>query len=147
MFGDRATGDADGGFARGRAPTAAIVADAVFGVVGIVGVAGAVLVFNRAVVAAALVFVHDEQANRRAGGLALEDAGEELQAVGFLARGDVARGAGLAPVEFGLNRGFVQRDACRAAVEDAADGNAVAFAKGGKDEVLADAVAAHGWVP
>ena len=61
--------------------------------------------------------------------------------------GDVVRSAGLAPVEFGLNRGFVQRDACRAAVEDAADGNAVAFTKGGKDEVLTDAVSAHRWVP
>jgi len=115
LFGNRASGDADGGFARGRASAAAIVANAVFGVVGVVGVAGAVLVFNRAVIAAALVFVHDEEANWRAAGLALKDAGEELQAVGFLARGDVARSAGLAPVEFGLNRGFVQRDARRSA--------------------------------
>ena len=147
LFGDCAAGDADGGFARRCASAAAVVADAVFGVVGVVGVAGAVLVFDGAVVAAALVFVVDEQADGRAGGLACKDAGEEAEAVVFLARGNVARGAGFAPVEFGLDGGFVQRDARRSAIENAADGRAVAFAVGGEDEVLSDAVSAHGWVP
>ena len=40
MFGDGAAGDAYGGFPRRGPPAAAIVADAVFGVVGVVGVAG-----------------------------------------------------------------------------------------------------------
>ena len=59
----------------------------------------------------------------------------------------MARGAGFAPVEFGLDGGFVQRDARRSAIENAANGRAVAFAVGGEDEVLSDAVSAHGWVP
>jgi hypothetical protein len=107
-------------------------------------VSGAVLVFDGAIVLATLVGVGDVDADGSAGGCAFKEAGEELDAVIFLARGDVARGAGFAPVEFALDGVEVKRDARRSAIEDAADGRAVAFAVGGESEVLSDAVAAHG---
>jgi hypothetical protein len=46
------------------------------------------------VVLAALVGVADQERDRRAGGHALEHAGEDLDLVGLLALRDVARGAG-----------------------------------------------------
>ena len=64
---------------------------------------GAVLVFDGAIVLATLVGVGDVDTDRGAGGCAFKEAGEELDAVVFLAQGDVARGAGFAPVEFALD--------------------------------------------
>ena len=88
---------------------------------------GAVLVFDGAIVLAALVGVGDVNADGGAGGCAFKDTGEELDAVIFLTRGDVARGAGFAPVKFALDGVKVKRDARRSAIEDAADGRAVAL--------------------
>ena len=144
LFGDGTAGDAYGGFPRRSPPAAAIVADAVFGLVGVVGVSGAVLVFDGAVVLATLVGVGNVNADGGAGGCAFKEPGKELDAVIFLARGDVARGAGFAPVEFALDGVKIKRDTRRSAIEDAADGRAVAFAVGGEGEVLSDAVAAPG---
>ena len=66
-----------------------------------------------AVVLAALVGVADQERDRRAGGLAFVDAGEDLDRVGFLPLRDVARGAGAAPVEVGLDVGLATAP-CRA---------------------------------
>jgi hypothetical protein len=91
--------------ARRGAPAAAIVADAVFRVIGEVGMAGAVLVADVAIVLGALVDILDHQHDRRAGGalaagpLILEDAGQDLHRVRFLALGGEARLAGPALVE------------------------------------------------
>ena len=56
------------------------VAQPVLAPVGVVGVAGAEGVEDVAVVLAALVLIADQQADRRAGGLAFVDAGEDLTA-------------------------------------------------------------------
>ena len=53
--------------ARAGAPAAAIVADAVLGPVGVVGVAGAELVLDVGIILTALVDVVDDQRDRRAG--------------------------------------------------------------------------------
>ena len=74
--------------------------------VGVVGVAGAEGVEQVRVVLAALVGVADQQADRRAGGPAFEHAGQDLDLVGLVALRDVARGAGAAPVELGLDVGL-----------------------------------------
>src|SRR3546814_9828354 len=61
LAGDAAGGDAHGGLARRGAAAAAVVADAVLFPVGIVGVAGAKLVGDIAVVLGALVLVLDDK--------------------------------------------------------------------------------------
>ena len=63
--------------------------------------------------------------------------------VGFSPLGNVAAGAGAAAVEVGLDVGFGKRQAGRAAVDDAADACAVAFAEGGYGEELSEGVACH----
>ena len=93
---------------RRRTAAAARVAQAVLAPVGVVGVAGAEGVEQVAVVPAALVGVADQQADRRAGGLALVDAGQDLHRVGLVALRHVAAGAGAAAVEVGLDVGFAQ---------------------------------------
>ena len=94
--------------------------------VGVVGVARAEHVLDLRVVLAARVDVADEKRDRRAGGAAFEHAGEDLDGVLFAPLRHVARGAGLAPVELGLDVGFGELQSRRAAVDDAADRRAVA---------------------
>ena len=143
FFGNGAGGHAGGGFTGGTSAAAAVVADAVFVPVAVVGVAGAELLGDGAVVFAALVGVADQQGDGSAGGFALEDAGKDFHAVGFAALGNVAAGAGFAAVEIGLDVVCTKRQAGRAAVDNAADGFAVAFAKSGDAEQLSERIACH----
>src|SRR5258706_14466902 len=88
---DGARGDADRGLARRGATTAAVVAQAILLPVRVVRVAGPEGIGKRAVVLAALVFIPDEKPDRRAGRPAFENPGENFDAVGFHALGNVAR--------------------------------------------------------
>ncbi len=106
--------------------------------------AGAEGVEDVAVVLAALVGVADQQRDRRAGGQALVHAGQDLHRIGLVALRHVAAGAGAAPVQVGLDVGLGQRHAGRAAVDDAADGRAMAFAEVGDAEQFAEGAAGHG---
>src|SRR6185437_7160781 len=81
---DGAGGDAHRGFARRRAPAPAIVANAVFGPIGVVGVAGTEIVLDRLVIARARILVLDQQADPGSSGLALEHTGEDLHLVRLL---------------------------------------------------------------
>ena len=83
------------------------------------------------VVLAALILVADEQRDRRAGGAALEHAGENLHGIRLAPLRDVARGARLAAVEFGLDVGLADLQAGRAAIDHATDGGAMGFAERG----------------
>src|SRR5687767_8157357 len=117
---DRARRDARGGLARGGTPAAAIVAVAVIlGPVGEVGVAGTELVLDLAVVLAALILVLDYERDRRAGGLALEHAGQDLDLVILAPLGDETRLPGLALVEPGLDVGLGELDARWRAIDHA----------------------------
>ncbi len=127
-----------------RTPAATRVTQAVLAPVGVVGVAGAEGVQQVAVILAALVGVLDQQRDRRAGGQAFVDARQDLHPVGFLALRDVAAGAGATAVELGLDVGFGQRQAGRAAVDDAADRRAVALAEIGDAKEFAEGAAGHG---
>ena len=120
--------------ARRRTPAAARVAQAVLVPVGVVGMAGAKALGDVAVVLAALVGVADQQGNRRAGGLALVHAREDLDRVGLVALRDVAAGARAAPVQVSLDIGLGEGHAGRAAVNHAANGRAVGFTKVGDCE-------------
>src|SRR6266581_2473935 len=129
FLGDRAGSDADRGFTRRGPAPAAIIAQAVLLPVRVVGVAGPKSIGERAIVLAALVLVPDKETDRGAGRSALENAGEDLDAVGLLALRHVARAAGLAPVEFLLYIAFGELEPRRAAVHDPAVGGSVALAE------------------
>ncbi len=124
------------GLARGLPSAAAIVAQAVFDIVGEVGVARAVFVLDVGIVLRALIDIVDEERNRRTGRhlraalLVGENAGENSDRVGFLALRGVARLARPAAVEVGLNVGFAKRNARRTAVDHTADRRPMAFAEG-----------------
>ena len=90
-----------------------------------------------------LVLIVDKQADRRPGGAPLERAGENAHLVGFAALGGETAGAGAPLVEPRLDVGFGQRQPWRAAVDDRADGRAVAFTPGGEPEQPSERVEAH----
>ena len=150
LTGDGAGRDAHRRLARRGAAAAAIVADAVFDVIGVVGVAGPVLVLDVGIILRALVDIVDHQPDRGAGrhlhavALAGEDAGDDADLVRLLALRGEARLARPAAVEIALDVGLGQRDQRRAAIDDAADGRAMALTEGGDAEEMAEAVVRHG---
>ncbi len=129
---------------RRRAPAAARVAQPVLTPVGVIGVAGAKALRDVAVVLAALILVADQQADRRAGGLALVHAREDLDPIRLIALGDELAGAGPPPIQVGLDVGLRQRHAGRTAVDDAADRRAMGFTKVRDGKQRAEGIAAHG---
>ena len=136
--GDGGGGDAADGFAGGGAAAAGRGADAVFGVVGVIGVAGPVFHGHFIVGAGALVGVSDDDGDGRAERQPVVQAGEDFGGVRLLARGDDVRLAGAAAVEFALDVFQRDRDARRAAIDDDADAAAVRLAEGVDAENLAE---------
>ncbi len=106
---DRTGRDAGRGLARRRTAAAAIVAQAVFRLIGEVGMAGAELVLDLGIVLRALVGVLDQQRDRRAGRhlhaafRMRHHAGQDLHRIRLLALGGEARLAGAAAVEIALD--------------------------------------------
>ena len=138
-----AGGDPHRGLARRGPPAAAVVADAVFQLVGQVGMAGAELRGDRRIVARALVDVVDLHGDRRAGGQAVEHAGQDADLVRLLPLRGEARLARAAAIQPGLDVGLGERNARRAAIDHAADRRPVALAPGGDAEQVAEAVMGH----
>src|SRR5690606_15984821 len=134
---------AHGGFPRGGTAAATVIAETVFLHIGVVGVTGTEGARDLGVILAALVGVLDQQADRGAGGLALEYAGQDLHGIRFATLGGVAAGAGLAAVQFALQVFLGQRQAGRTAIDDGTQGRAVGFTEGGDAEKFAEAVACH----
>ena len=95
------------------------------------------------VVVAALIGVADQQCDWRAGGLALEDPGEDLDLIGLLALRDVLRGARFASIQVCLQIGLAQCQTRWTAIDDAADGRTMAFAEAGDREQRAEDIAGH----
>ena len=97
------------GLARRGAAAAAIIAQAVFGFIGEVGVAGTKLVLDLGIVFRALVGVLDQQRDRRArrdlrAGLRMRHhAGQDFDRIGLLAPGGEARLPGPAAIEIALD--------------------------------------------
>ena len=147
FFGHRTRRHARRGFPCRTAPAAAIIARAEFVPIGIVGMAGAELPRDIAVIFAALVGVANQQRNRGAGGFPLEHARQNFHFVRLAPLGNMAAGAGFAAVQIGLNIGSRQRQSGRAAVNNAAQPLAVAFAECGYGEYLSDGVACHNVFP
>src|SRR5205823_4723506 len=88
LLGDGRRRDAANGFAGAGPTAAAVIAETVLGVEGEIRVTGTVLVLDVAVVAGALIVIAEEDAERGAVGLAVEDAGPDFGQVLFLALGD-----------------------------------------------------------
>ena len=145
----RAGGDPHRRLARRGAAAAAVIADAVFDVIGEIGVAGPVLVPDLAVILRPLIDIVDQEADRRAGGdlaparLVDHHAGEDADLVGLLALRGEARPAGPSLVEIELEIGGGERDQRRAAVDDAADRRTMALAESGDAEQMAECVVGH----
>ena len=143
LAGDGAGRDPHRGLARRGPPAAAIVADAVFQVIGEVGMARPVALGDVAVVLGPLVDIVDQQRNGRAGRQSLEDAGQDAHLIGLLALGGEARLPRPAAVQKRLDVGLAERDARRAAVHHTADGRTVALAPGRDTEQVAKGVVGH----
>ncbi len=142
-------GDPPGGHPHGRlprrgTPAAAVVAEAVFLLVGIVGMRRPELCGDLGIVLGTLVGVVDDQADRGARGAALEGPGQDLHLVGLAALGGMARGAGLAPVQVALQVLGGQFQARRTAVHDAAQGRPVTLTEAGDRKEFSECVSRHG---
>jgi hypothetical protein len=145
-----ARGNASRSFAGGGAAAATIVADAVFDVIGIVCVPGAIALGDLAIILGALVGVLDQHGDRCAGrdhGLAVgihHHTGEHFDDVIFASLCDETRLAGLALVHPGLDFGMGEAETGRAAVHDATERRTVAFAPGGDAEEVTERIVRHG---
>jgi hypothetical protein len=100
---DGARGDATDRLARARATTTLPGADAVLGIVGVVGLRGPVGVFERLVRRGARVFVSHQHRDRRAQGLTLDHARQDFHLVRFVARRGQAALAGAAAIQIALD--------------------------------------------
>jgi hypothetical protein len=130
--------------AMGLSPAAAAASlDAVFGLVGGIGVGGAERHRHLLVVLRALILVAHQHRDRCAEGDAIEQAAEDLHLIFLLAgRGDPAL-ARFAPVQFRLDGGQIQLQPRRTAIDDHPDPTAMGFPEGADAEEVAEA-AAHG---
>ena len=101
------------------------------------------VILDVAIVTRPLVLVLDHQADRRAGGLAFENARKNLNFVRLLALCGEARLAGLAPVQIELNVGFGNRDSWRCSINHTTNRRTVAFPPAGEPKGIAKTVAGH----
>src|ERR1035437_9592138 len=115
-------------FARAGAAAALPVVNAVFGKISEIRVRRAELRLHFGIRFGPGIFVFDPQANRRAKRFAAKRAGKNLHRVGFLTRRNNFGLSGPATVQIGLNVGFAEPEARRAAVHNHTHATAVGFA-------------------
>src|SRR4030095_16173768 len=139
--------DTTDGLSRARAAASLPVPDPVLGFVGVVGVRGTVDVAQLLVGARARVGVADEDCDRGAEGLSLEDPREDLGAVGLLSRRRQATLAGPPAIELLLEVLRGQRDAGRTAVDDDAHAPSVRLPEGADAEQMAEGRAHAAIIP
>src|SRR5580693_3759670 len=146
---DGARRDPRRGLARRLPAAAAIIAQAVFDVVSVVGVTGPILVLDIGIILRALIDIVDDERDRRSGRHLLaarfidEYAGQDSYRVRLLALGGETRLARPALIEIGLDVGLAQRNARRAAVDHAADRRPVALAEGRHPKHMAERIERH----
>ncbi len=126
---------------RGQAPgkvaaAPVILAAAAFQKAGVIPMAGPGGVADGVVIRRVLVGIPDDHRQRRAGGLALEHAGEHPDLVGLLPGGGQGAPARPAPVQLPLHRLQVQRQPGGHALQHHADGLAVGFPEDGVLHVM-----------
>ncbi|KPX58538.1 Uncharacterized protein ALO53_04577 [Pseudomonas amygdali pv. photiniae] len=147
FLGNRPRCHAHGGFPCRTAAAAAVIANTVLVVVGVIGMSRTEQVLDSRIILGLLVCVADQQAYGGTCGFTLEDAGEDLDLIGLLTLRGMTAGAWLAPVQITLQVLQVQLQPRRAAVDDSDQRRAVAFAGGGDSEQLAESVAGHAGAP
>ena len=109
----------------------------------------AVGITNIAVIFRALIGVFNHQRNRGTGSdlfrraIIRKDAREDFDLIRLAPLRGEARLPRLAAIKLDLNISFRQRDQRRAAIDDAANRNPVAFAKGSDAEKMAETVVRH----
>jgi len=140
---DRTCRDAHCGLTRRRPTSAAIIANAVFLLIRIIGMPRPKLILDVAIILRALIFVLDDEPDRRARRHTLEHTRENLHLVRFAALGRVPRLAGATAIEIALNIRFIKRHARRTAIDDTAQRAPMAFAEGRDYKILANTVAGH----
>ena len=106
FLGNRSGSHAHSGFTGRGTTAAAIVAQAIFLFVGVVSVARAENVFNRAVILRTLIGILNQQTNAGPGSHPLEYAGEDFNLVRFAALGSIARCSRTSAIEIVLQIGF-----------------------------------------
>src|SRR5262249_30628048 len=99
---DRAGGDPHHGLARRSPAPATMITQAVFLLVGVVGMTGAKAVLEPIVVARAGVGILDQQTDRGAGRAPLEPTGENAHRILLASLTHKVRAAGAASVDVGL---------------------------------------------
>src|SRR5258706_4448502 len=142
--GDGAGGNAHRGLARRLPAAAAVITNAVFLPIRVIGVARPERVGDVRVILAARILVADEQRDRRAGRAALENSGEDFDGVRLASLRDMPRSSRTAAVEFMLDVGLGKGETRWAAVDDAADRGPMRFAAGRDAEQRAERVPGHG---
>ena len=113
-----------------------MVADAVFLLIGVVGMRGTEHVAHVLVVLRVLVGVTYDEADGTARRLTLEDTAEQFHLIGFLTRGGDLALARTTTIELCLDKVDVDVDACRHAVDNATNGLTMTLAKGGQPEYI-----------
>ena len=112
-----------------------------------IGAAGEIA--DLGIILGTLVDVLDHERDRRSGRnlksrrVVRHHAGEYLDLVGLAALRGKARLAGAAAIEIVLNIGGLERNFRRASVDHATDRGAVALAKGGDPEQMAEGIVGH----
>ena len=139
-----ARGHAHRGFAGRTAAATAIVAQPVFRIIGVIGMAGAVGVGDLGIILRPLIGVLDQQRNRRAGGGAFEHARQDAHRIGFLALGGELVLPRLARIEEGLDVFLGQCQPRRAPVDHRADRGSMALAPSGEAQRPSECIPAHG---
>ena len=126
---------ASNGFAGAGASATRPGANAVLGIVAVVGMRGAVGVLHLIVGGGTLVLVAHRKRNRRAQGEPVQHAGEDFHAVGFVARGHNIALPWTPTVQFCLNHLARKRHPCRATINHHTHAHTVGFPPGADLEI------------
>src|SRR5690554_2422528 len=143
LLGDGTGCDPHGGLPGTGATAAAVVADTIFVMVGIIGVGRTKLILDIAVIPGALIGIFDQQPNRRPRGHTFEHAGKNTHLIGLTALRRVPRRARAAAIEITLQIRLAKRKSRRTAVDNGTQCRAMALAESGDSEKLAESVAGH----
>jgi len=108
-------------FASGGAPSPFVIPDAIFGLIGVIGMRRPEHGGHLGVSFRSRILVAHHDADRSAGGLTVEYSGENLAPILFLARGDDLTLAGAPPIEGELNFRDVEGNTGRTTVDDDTD--------------------------
>ncbi len=115
--GDGACSYTANGLSAGGASTAPIVTEAIFLIKGVIGMAGAIITGDFAVVPGVLGSVLNQHGNGGAGSPALKDAGENLYLIILFTRGCNLGLTGFSPVQICLDVTLIKMQACRTAID------------------------------